>query len=1428
IDDGMFKLNPFQQQAAFSTIQYPGETHFYSKTNFEPSPLNRPTDSYAPGSSWAGSESNTNPALQRNVQMKYFINTALDDVKIWNVINDPIIGNFGTYVIPPSGGGGAAYPAGQLYKTITIDEHKKQVIEFKDKEGKVILKKVQIGNITDNGTGVNNTDFLCTYYIYDDLNNLRCVIQPEAIKLLPTINHQLSTTLLAEQCFRYEYDHRNRMIVKKVPGAAPVYMIYDTRDRLILTQDGKMAESYGTSDESKPPQWLYTEYDELNRPRRTSLVALYNLSWYPATGPLMLTKQFAATSNTDIANYFSGYGLNEGSEYGPAILTQTFYDNYDWAPTVGVDASLLSTEVVYNSNEFQPPYNSYNNSYPYPQPITASNATKGMVTGTLTRMLNSQPDYPAFISSVIKYDDKGRVIQTKTSNHLGGMDVVTTQYSFSNQVLMTRHKHHINTNAADPIITNTRYTYDDLGRVTSIAKRISANSTTATTAYKQTASMAYDALGQLKTKTLGQKSNNNAPLANLAFDYNIRGWLLGTNRSFLQNNNTSPDQWFGFELGYDKPTSQAGQNFTAQQYNGNIGGNLWRSQGDMVKRKYDYGYDAANRLLKGTFEQHNTNQTWNNAEMDFTTQMGDGINANTAYDYNGNILAMTHIGHKLGATTTAARTIDNLSYSYFANSNKLKAVTDNGVANNKMGDFDDQHKVLNPQDPYFADYGYDVNGNLVTDLNKGIKNYYYQNTEELGLNVPIGYSAIRYNHLNLPVSLFVRDNQNLQLGMLKGIIYYSYDAAGNKLEKRAQNYGGDYSTTTTTTSYINGFIYESKTIGNTTTYTNRLQFTGHEEGRVRALYSNTAQPNTLTGFVYDYMLKDHLGNVRMVLTEEVQQDIYPAATLEDVTYNGGTAISQEQKFYDINPAKVVFKSEALGIPNYTNQNTPAPPNNNQYSNTNANSAKLYKLNSTSGLAADKMGLGVTLKVMTGDRIDVAGMSYYFQQTANQSGNNLLPLTDVLTGFLGGASGAGITNPKGTVSVSQINPGSSNQTINNLLNDQTNQSNTAQTNPRAFINVIFFDEQFKAVGYKVSKVGSPNVIKQNHLQDLQNLVATHNGFVYIYCSNESPVNVFFDNVQVVHTRGAILEETHYYPFGLKMDGICSKAAGGKENKFLFNGKELNSKEFSDGSGLELYDFGARNYDPQIGRWHTIDPKSDQMRRYSPYNYAFDNPLRYIDPDGMKPDDWVQYKDANGELVTKFDRNVNNQQQAEEKYGKDAKDIGKSGTLTSNKNGVQSWTLNADGSATEVKPTTTTPDAANSEPVDQSTDQTATVVGVTSDIVEQGLQQGTNLATSAANGAIVGSQEAAQLSGVAKQAGALGKVFKGAGVVANAVGVVTATATLIDNPTGGNATRLAVQGIAIGAAFIPGIGWGLSLGIGIADAIWGDDFYNWIDK
>ncbi|MDP4184002.1 MAG: RHS repeat-associated core domain-containing protein [Bacteroidota bacterium] len=102
-----------------------------------------------------------------------------------------------------------------------------------------------------------------------------------------------------------------------------------------------------------------------------------------------------------------------------------------------------------------------------------------------------------------------------------------------------------------------------------------------------------------------------------------------------------------------------------------------------------------------------------------------------------------------------------------------------------------------------------------------------------------------------------------------------------------------------------------------------------------------------------------------------------------------------------------------------------------------------------------------------------------------------------------------------------------------------------------------------------------------------------------------------------TTPTVEQEDEYYPFGLLFT-----QNNVNKNPYLYNGKEIQNEFF------ENYDYGARFYDPQIGRWHVVDPKAEKYSSWSPYVYCLDNPLRYIDPNGK--DVYSVDKDGNIKL------------------------------------------------------------------------------------------------------------------------------------------------------------------------------------------------------
>ncbi len=451
-----------------------------------------------------------------------------------------------------------------------------------------------------------------------------------------------------------------------------------------------------------------------------------------------------------------------------------------------------------------------------------------------------------------------------------------------------------------------------------------------------------------------------------------------------------------------------------------------------------------------------------------------------------------------------------------------------------------------------------------------------------GVSTPIGTSGITYNFLDKPELINI---------VGKGTIQITYDADGNKLQKKFTPVNG----TAVTTSYINEFVYQ----GNT------LQYINFEEGRIRAVtpvsVSNGYDGLTIDGNIdlpslnlpsggrgaYDYFIRDYQQNVRMILTEEIHTGIN-ACTMEL-----SRAANEEPIFGQAGANNEVVQTRF----------TPKPAG--WASNTTSYVSKL-------GSLTKKAGPNVLLKVMAGDQLSATTKYYYQNAVTNSTGDNLTaPILTALVQSILGSPATGLAKGNSANISNQLNADA-------IFKTKTapDANNATGTNPKAYMTIVFFDERFNYVStgstsLRVSQQGNgaaPLV--------LPNIQAPKNGFAYIYLSNESAEPVYFDDFTVADTRGRIIEEDHYYAYGLKIAGISSKKLpdpneGNIDNKNLYNDKEL-----FDDADLDWYDYGFRNYDPQIGRFTQLDPLTDEYPELTNYQYASNEPIANVDMDGLE--------------------------------------------------------------------------------------------------------------------------------------------------------------------------------------------------------------------
>ncbi|WP_314061370.1 RHS repeat-associated core domain-containing protein, partial [Empedobacter brevis] len=439
-------------------------------------------------------------------------------------------------------------------------------------------------------------------------------------------------------------------------------------------------------------------------------------------------------------------------------LTVNYYDDY---PTAQQGVSLTGNVLG--------------------QTVATGNRLKGMPTLSVARSLGTwENNQWNFEHNYTLYDNKYlRAVKNHKINYLGGSTIVESELDFRGKAtkVVTTHKRLENN---FPVKTTEVFSYDKFERLLRHTHQINTGKVEVLT------QNSYNNIGQLTSKKVGNTTAS--PYQTVDYQYNIRGWLTQIND--ITNLGTD---LFAFKINYNTKDQTKASNATQELFNGNIAQTLWTSQENPYIRSYDYNYDGLNRL---------TNAGYSNLSKDFAGTYDEQL----SYDHNGNILTLKRYGQTEQATP---RLMDNLTYNYenAEKSNRLLKVTD---SSNTLG-FNDGNKTGN-------DYTYDVNGNLKTDLNKGIE--------------------IDYNHLNLP-TLVKKGTQTIE---------YAYSATGVKLRKivKAQQ-GVNAGLTTTTTEYLDGFQYKDGV----------LQFFPTTEGYVNAITAGSVAYN------YVYNLTDHLGNVRV-------------------------------------------------------------------------------------------------------------------------------------------------------------------------------------------------------------------------------------------------------------------------------------------------------------------------------------------------------------------------------------------------------------------------------------------------------------------------------------------------------------------------------------------------------------------------------------
>ena len=391
-------------------------------------------------------------------------------------------------------------------------------------------------------------------------------------------------------------------------------------------------------------------------------------------------------------------------------------------------------------------------------------------------------------------------------------------------------------------------------------------------------------------------------------------------------------------------------------------------------------------------------------------------------------------------------------------------------------------------------------------------------------------------------------------------LVFRYTAAGQKVAKLVYQSGKP----TLRTDYLGPYQYEQYS----------LRFFPHAEGRVLRFANATSGA---VRYARKFTLKDHLGNLR--LAYRAGQRLSYTAGMEP-----GDAARESQQF------------DSLSVSAPIAQNVGGLARTDSY---------VAKLNA-GGTAPRPLGPLKQVAVQKGDTITVTAPGYYPQPV--QSSSFAFSLATFVAGLLqqqpampSGGDGGGRTRPLPLLSIG-VSAG-----LPTLLQ-------ASGGVPKGYVRLLVFDADSNLVSSQTRQLSS--AARTGYEPLTAQVIVQQDGYVTAYVGNESNADVYFDDVSVEHRQGLQIQENEYDPYGLNLAGLNTSSPGLKPlNKYQFN-----SKEQQNDLGLGWTDYGARFYSSDAPHWNGVDPLAETMRRWSPYAFSFDNPIRFLDPDGMSPGDF----------------------------------------------------------------------------------------------------------------------------------------------------------------------------------------------------------------